>query len=1381
MAQQDIGPVKNPEALPFDRVLEDDAKPGATPSVLYADITNPAFSQIHQTVRKTAKDGQTSYRVRYRRSMGGEQKPLTVNGYGIGLALKRTDYIVIDDRKAEVAGSENEAASSREVDASMEEGDMDDLKPLSSSELLGLGLKSATYIMGSEYPLATLEKISQDFPKFSSAIAKKNASEALVKEQAINREIFLPAGYNILWMNGQQVQAREMDAYNLLEQLRRERSIVGNLRRLGFTGIEAVKILSHPSIAASRTESEAQRYDYRDDLEGGKAIIWLNDLEKDKRYADWTKDISTLLQRMWPGQLPQLRRNIHNVVLPVDLSDVQDMELVVEQMLVFVKRVIPVRFGLVPMTHSVHATEQAKIVYHLLQTYGLSTLISYLETCIKSKGKHSAQHANFEAVIKGATPRKDKEPSPYQSVLDSTSSNEQIQETHKYLKRLGADAIPPVFFTNGIAFPRNDGWLQAMSGAVDMDLRKLQKAVYEEAIPDDAWLPSVYMGKATPYRNALIVPEDENSIRFIDVGHYSSKYAHVIEDLPRLTNFESSKKTATPELYIITDLDSREGSELLDQLLIWYQEASDIEVVILHNPASKESEYFPFSALVSESMRNSEEPFNAPSLASFLALAKSMDEQGNLSQLKAQYTDEVRQQARKWWQPVQPLVKHLGFKRGENAIILNGRVVGPIPRSTRFAADDFQQLLQFESMKRLDPANAVLSDLSLIDQIKTPHQGAILTSAIAQSTISDVPEGIFESGPTVRMDKFEPWEGEHTLIQTGDPETSSIHLVASIDPTSQIAQRWIPILRVLSELKGVYLKLYLNPREKMQELPIKRFYRHVLDSKPSFTEQGDVRSLQATFDRLPREALLNLALDVPPAWVVAPKESIHDLDNIKLSALKEGANVDAIYGLEHILIEGHSRDVTVGPPPRGVQLHLGTAKDPEFTDTIIMANLGYFQFKANPGYWNLKLQPGRSSKIFTIDSAGQLGYSPVSGDESTEITLMSFQGKTLYPRMSRNPGMESEDVLEDTSTGILQASGAAAGYINKASSWASSMLSQIGFNLTKKAEHADINIFSVASGHLYERMLNIMMVSVMRHTDHTVKFWFIEQFLSPSFKASLPYLAAHYNFNYQLITYKWPHWLRQQTEKQREIWGYKILFLDVLFPTSLDKVIFVDADQIVRTDMYDLVQFDLEGAPYGFTPMCDSRIEMEGFRFWKQGYWANFLRGLPYHISALYVVDLRKFRELAAGDRLRGQYQQLSADPGSLSNLDQDLPNHMQHVLKIKSLPQEWLWCETWCSDDALASARTIDLCNNPETKEPKLARARRQVPEWTELDEEIANVLRDSHAGEEVRGGVQEVMIEGKVVAAGGEKEESAGDGAKENVQKMEEEKEEKKVKEEL
>jgi UDP-glucose:glycoprotein glucosyltransferase len=468
-------------------------------------------------------------------------------------------------------------------------------------------------------------------------------------------------------------------------------------------------------------------------------------------------------------------------------------------------------------------------------------------------------------------------------------------------------------------------------------------------------------------------------------------------------------------------------------------------------------------------------------------------------------------------------------------------------------------------------------------------------------------------------------------------------------------------------------------------------------------------------------------MDVPPAWLVAPKVSVHDLDNIKLSSIK--SNVEALYELEHILIEGHSREIPGGAAPRGAQLVLRTERDPHAADTIIMANLGYFQFKANPGFYKIDLQEGRSSDIFNIDSLGSQGWSPVPGDESTEVVLMSFKGTTLYPRLSRKPGMEAEDVLEAKVETKMD-------FVSRGLNFAQGILGGKAKNIPETQGQAEINIFSVASGHLYERMLNIMMVSVMRHTKHTVKFWFIEQFLSPSFKDFIPFLAAEYGFKYEMVTYKWPHWLRGQTEKQREIWGYKILFLDVLFPLSLDKVIFVDADQIVRTDMIELVNHDLKGAPYGFTPMCDSRTEMEGFRFWKQGYWEKFLRGLPYHISALYVVDLHRFRQIAAGDRLRQQYHQLSADPGSLSNLDQDLPNHMQTILPIHSLPQEWLWCETWCSDEALKDAKTIDLCNNPLTKEPKLDRARRQVPEWTVYDDEIAALDRRRKGASNGNGG---------------------------------------------
>lgn len=34
----------------------------------------------------------------------------------------------------------------------------------------------------------------------------------------------------------------------------------------------------------------------------------------------------------------------------------------------------------------------------------------------------------------------------------------------------------------------------------------------------------------------------------------------------------------------------------------------------------------------------------------------------------------------------------------------------------------------------------------------------------------------------------------------------------------------------------------------------------------------------------------------------------------------------------------------------------------------------------------------------------------------------------------------------------------------------------------------------------------------------------------------------------------------------------------------------------------------------------------------------------------------------------------------------------MIHQVAIKTLPQEWLWCETWCDDGSKTYAKTIDL-----------------------------------------------------------------------------------------
>jgi len=43
------------------------------------------------------------------------------------------------------------------------------------------------------------------------------------------------------------------------------------------------------------------------------------------------------------------------------------------------------------------------------------------------------------------------------------------------------------------------------------------------------------------------------------------------------------------------------------------------------------------------------------------------------------------------------------------------------------------------------------------------------------------------------------------------------------------------------------------------------------------------------------------------------------------------------------------------------------------------------------------------------------------------------------------------------------------------------------------------------------------------------------------------------------------------------IWAYKILFLDVLFSLDVPRMIFVDSDQVVRTDLAELYKMEPRG------------------------------------------------------------------------------------------------------------------------------------------------------------------------------------------------------------
>lgn len=263
-------------------------------SILYADITEAAFGHFHKNLSDSARQGKISYRVRYTPPKADRRDPLIISGYGVELALKRTDYIVIDDRGAD---KENGPASEAVGDQSK-----NDLRPLSKSDLSQLGLKTASFALGSEEPFEELLAVTQDFPLRSSVIASHNVSLDLLRELQDDRTMVLPPGYNALWMNGIPLDAKRVDAHTLVHNLRNERTLIRGLKDFGLSGSDAKNLLISASIAHSKVNEGPQRYEFRDEAEGGKVIVWMNSIEKDKRYKGWPSSINAVRETVFEIQ-----------------------------------------------------------------------------------------------------------------------------------------------------------------------------------------------------------------------------------------------------------------------------------------------------------------------------------------------------------------------------------------------------------------------------------------------------------------------------------------------------------------------------------------------------------------------------------------------------------------------------------------------------------------------------------------------------------------------------------------------------------------------------------------------------------------------------------------------------------------------------------------------------------------------------------------------------------------------------------------------------------------------------------------------------------------------------------------------------------------------
>nr|XP_023477500.1 UDP-glucose:glycoprotein glucosyltransferase 2 isoform X4 [Equus caballus] len=1312
--------------------------------ILYAEMGTRAFGKFHTVLSEKAQNGEILYVLRHYIQKPVSQK-MCLSGYGVELSIKSTEYKALDDTQVKTVTN---ASVEDEVETKEVQGFLfgklkeryshlrdnltafqkyliesnKEMIPLKVWELQDLSFQAASQIMSTPVydAIKLMKDISQNFPLKARSLTRiavnQHMREEIQKNQKnlLNRFEIQP-GDARLFINGLRVDMDTYDPFSLLDMLKLEGKMMNGLRNLGINGEDMSKFLKLNSPVLDSTYALDIRH---------SAVMWINDLENDHLYVMWPASCQELLKPIFPGSIPSIRRNFHNLVLFIDPAQEYTLDFIKLAELFYYHKV-PLRIGFVFIVNTddeVDGTNDAGVALwrafsYIAEEHDVSqAFVSVLKMYQKVKNQNILTVDNVKSVLQNQFPQA--------NILDILGIHSKYDGNRKagasFYKMTGLGPLPQALY-NGESFNREE-----------LNIKELEKAVLHRMVDVTVYLQrEVFMGTLNDWTNAIdFLMDKKNIVPRINplILHTKMQYLNLIatsvtadvEDFSTFSFLDSQDKSAviaknmyyltredydvisSVTLWIIADFDKPSGRKLLFNALKHIETSVHSRLGVIYNPTSKiNEENTAISRGILAAFLTQKNSF----LRNFLRkLAKEETAAAIYSgdKIKTFLTEGMEKNAfEKKYNTVGVNIFRthqlfcqdvLKLRPGELGVVSNGKFLGPIDEN--FHAEDFYLLEKITFTNLVEKIKGIVENM----EIKSKNMNDLIMKVDA--LVSSLPTHASRYDVTFLKES-------HSIIKINPQENDMFFdVIAIVDPLTREAQKMSQLLIVLGKIINMKVKLFMNCRGKLSEAPLKSFYRFVLEPELMLMANDNIGPV-AKFLDIPESPLLTLNMITPEGWLVETVHSNCDLDNIHLKDIER--TVTAEYELEYLLLEGHCFDVITDQPPRGLQFTLGTKNKPVVVDTIVMANLGYFQLKANPGAWILKLREGKSGDIYQIVGHEGTDSQPDLGD--VIVVLNSFKSKILEVQVQKKPDKIKENVLTDKD--------------EKKGMWDSIKSFTRSLHKEKDKKETDVlNIFSVASGHLYERFLRIMMLSVLRNTKTPVKFWFLKNYLSPTFKEVIPHMAEKYGFQYELVQYKWPRWLHQQTEKQRIIWGYKILFLDVLFPLAVDKIIFVDADQIVRHDLKELRDFNLDGAPYGYTPFCDSRTEMDGYRFWKTGYWASHLLRRKYHISALYVVDLKKFRRIAAGDRLRGQYQALSQDPNSLSNLDQDLPNNMIYQVAIKSLPQDWLWCETWCDDDSKQRAKTIDLCNNPKTKEPKLKAAARIVPEWVEYDAEIRQLL---------------------------------------------------------
>ncbi|KAJ7809887.1 hypothetical protein B0H14DRAFT_1493534 [Mycena olivaceomarginata] len=555
-----------PKLLPFDHVHPSPARTLASDrpprtAILYAaslSSSDSNFRALHAYLYALSDKPRPHVEYVLRPIPGGQNENNNfLSGYGVSLDLKKMDYLAVDDRHASPQGAKATSTSAEEdvkndeeetadpilalleaypvpdAEPVLDETDAEADKPSSDGALSEEAIKgdataliiSCTTADPTSFPSSPRPPGNAPHPLLP--LAPHHANPPLAKLPQIHacprpprascplaptagrapRESAQgPGGH-------QRVLAQRRDAPRegrhgpRAAARRAEGAGVDGCARGAWAGEgRALAVLTHEGVSGALGEGGGGVldgiFDASDRTEGGEVLVWWNDIEKDSRYAKWSPSIHSILRPLYPGQFHNIRLNLFNIVLVLDLSHPAALHTLTGAVANIVARGLPFRFGVVPLAETEEGTKMAKLFYHSVRNYGRKRTMEFLKAVLATsfipagpepKLDWDAVKTAFETEVLEGTPATEESPVlDFDAIVGSgaaeagTSADtgislaQTLERGRSYVERLGAGlAASPTGghgFVNGKHFDMDDNFWRAMQTEIAVQLQHFQEA-----------------------------------------------------------------------------------------------------------------------------------------------------------------------------------------------------------------------------------------------------------------------------------------------------------------------------------------------------------------------------------------------------------------------------------------------------------------------------------------------------------------------------------------------------------------------------------------------------------------------------------------------------------------------------------------------------------------------------------------------------------------------------------------------------------------------------------------------------------------------------------------------------------------------------------------